>query len=219
MPGRYRVWDLPTRLSHWAIAVLVVTQFASGLFGLLPMRWHLWCGYALLVVLLFRIVWGFVGSQSARFGQFLRGPGAVASHARTLLDPRPSRWPGHNPLGGWSILLMLSLMLTQSLTGLFTESMDLAGPLAASVDRATARAAEDWHGLLYWPLLLLVLVHIAAGLFHLLYKRENLIAPIFGDGRLELERDPALGFAGVVRALVVLAIAIGVVAWIVRQAP
>lgn len=218
-PGRYRVWDLPTRLSHWAIAVLVVVQFATGLFGLLPMDWHLWCGYALLAVLLFRIVWGFVGSRSALFGQFLRGPGAVASYAHTLFDPKPSRWPGHNPLGGWSIVLMLSLMLAQSLTGLFSESIDLAGPLAASVDRATARAAEDWHGLLYWPLLLLVLVHIAAGVFHLLHKRENLIAPIFGDGKLELERDPALSFAGSIRALVVLAIAIAVVVLIARQGP
>ena len=216
-PQRYRVWDLPTRLSHWAIALLVTVQFGSGLFGVLPMDWHLWCGYALLVALLFRVVWGFVGSSSARFGRFVRGPGAVAAYARRLFDPSPSRWPGHNPLGGWSIVLMLALALAQSLTGLFSESIDLAGPLAASVDRATSRAAGDWHGWLYWPLLLLVLLHIGAGLFHLLHKRENLIAPIFGDGRLPLDDDPAFVFAGPGRALLVLAAALAVVAALVMQ--
>lgn len=215
---RYRVWDLPTRLSHWAIAVLVPAQFGSGLLEVLPMGWHLWCGYALLVALLFRVLWGFVGSPSARFGSFLRGPSAMLEYSRQLFEPKPSRWAGHNPLGGWSIVLMLAFALAQSVTGLFSESIDLAGPLVASVDRATARAAEDWHGWLYWPLLLLVVLHVAAAFFHLAYKRENLIAPIFGDGRLELERDPALGFAGATRALVVLAIAFTVVVLVAQQA-
>src|SRR5690606_8782207 len=123
----YPVWDLPTRLSHWAIALLVLAQFGSGLFGILPMDSHLWCGYALLVALLFRILWGFVGSRSARFSHFLRGPGAVAAYARTLFSPQPSRWPGHNPLGGWSIVLMLALALAQCVTGLFTGAIDLSG--------------------------------------------------------------------------------------------
>jgi cytochrome b len=215
--ARYRVWDLPTRLSHWAIAVLVIVQFGSGLFDVLPMDWHLWCGYALLAAVLFRIGWGFVGSPSARFGAFLRGPGAVSAYARTLFNAQPSRWPGHNPLGGWSIVLMLSLTLAQSITGLFSESIDVIGPLAQSVDRATSRAAGDWHGWLYWPLLALVVLHIAAALTHLLHKRENLIAPIFGDGRLELEKDPGFTFAGALRALMVLAVAVAIVAAIALQ--
>jgi cytochrome b len=215
----YPVWDLPTRLSHWAIALLVLAQFGSGLFGILPMDSHLWCGYALLVALLFRIMWGFVGSRSARFSHFLRGPGAVAAYARTLFSPQPSRWPGHNPLGGWSIVLMLALALAQCVTGLFTGAIDLSGPLAERVARSTARAAGDWHELLYWPLLLLVLLHISAALFHLLHKGENLVKPIFGHGRLALERDPGLAFAGPLRALLVLAIALGVVAAVVVGLP
>src|SRR5690606_30899698 len=85
---RFPVWDLPTRLSHWAIAVLVLVQFGSGLFEVLPMAWHLWCGYALLVALLFRVLWGFVGSPSARFGRFLHGPSALADYARRLFEPK-----------------------------------------------------------------------------------------------------------------------------------
>lgn len=215
---RFPVWDLPTRLSHWAIAVLVLVQFGSGLFEVLPMAWHLWCGYALLVALLFRVLWGFVGSPSARFGRFLHGPSALADYARRLFEPKPSRWAGHNPLGGWSIILMLAFALAQSITGLFSESIDLAGPLVASVDRATARAAEDWHGWLYWPLLLLVGLHIAAAFFHLTYKRENLIAPIFGDGRLALDQDPGFRFASPLRALVVFGVAVAAVAAVVMQA-
>lgn len=214
--ARYRVWDLPSRLSHWAIAILVIVQFASGLFELLPMSAHIWCGYALLVVVLFRILWGFFGSQSARFVNFLQGPGAVLRYGRTLLSEAPSRWPGHNPLGGWSVVLLLALTLVQAITGLFTgHAGEPAGPLALTADHDLAHALHDLHESLFWFLLLLVVLHIAAGLFYLLHKNENLIGPMFGDGRLPLTTDPRLSFAGMGRAVLLFAFCVAAVAIVV----
>lgn len=225
MPGksgpaaRYPVWDWPTRLCHWGLVIGLFAQFASGLFGWLPMSSHLWLGYGLLVVVLFRLIWGFVGSDSARFRQFLHGPAAVAAYLRSLGSRQPTRWPGHNPLGGWSSLALLVLTLLQSITGLFsTRRGEIEGPLVHLLSREAASWLDDLHGMLHWPLLLLVLVHIAAGFWYLLRKRENRIAPIFGDGRLHLDADPMLRTSGTVRALVVLVIALLLVVGIAAQA-
>lgn len=214
--ARHRVWDLPTRLSHWALVVLLLLQFGTGLFGLGSMQWHLWGGYALLVVLLFRILWGLFGSESARFSQFLRGPAVSLAYLRRLPEAAPSFWPGHNPIGAWSVLLLLGLTLAQSLTGLFArEYGGVAGPLVAHVSRETAQRMHEWHESLYWLLLLWILVHVGAALFHLLHKRENLIAPIFGNGRLPLPQAPPLRFASAARAWLLLAISITAVAALV----
>lgn len=213
---RYRVWDLPSRLSHWLLAVLILIQFASGLFELLPMSAHVWGGYMLLVVVLFRILWGFWGSQSARFSTFLRGPAAVVCYSRTIASEKPSHWPGHNPLGGWSIVLLLGLTLVQSITGLFAQKIgEVAGPLATRVDRDTAQTLHDLHEWLHWILLMFIVIHVIAALFYLLHKRENLIGPIFGKGRLSLSSDPQLRFAGSGRALLLLSISVALVAAVV----
>ena len=214
---RHRVWDLPSRLSHWAIALLVFAQFSSGLFELLPMSTHLWCGYALIVVVLFRILWGFFGSDSARFSRFLRGPSAVLRYARSLSSAQPSHWPGHNPIGGWSVVLLLAFTLVQAVSGLFAGKIgDLMGPLAGRVDRDLSHALNDLHESFVWLLLLLVTTHIGAGLFYLLHKRENLIAPMFGNGRLPLEHDPNVRFASSLRALSLLSLSAIVVMALVR---
>ncbi len=213
---RYRVWDLPSRLSHWAIVILMFAQIASGLFELLPMSTHLWCGYALLVVLIFRVLWGFFGSDSARFSRFLRGPAAVLRYARTLPSTNPSHFPGHNPLGGWSVVLLLSFGLVQAVSGLFAgRPGDLVGPLVGRVSRDVSHAMEDLHESFVWLLVLLILVHIGAGLFYLLHKRENLISPMFGDGRLPLANDPAIRFAGAARAWLLLGLSVLMVAAVV----
>ena len=216
---RYPVWDWPTRLCHWGLVIGLFAQFASGLFGWLPMASHLWLGYALLVVVLFRLIWGFVGSDSARFRRFLQGPAAVAAYLRSLGSNKPTRWPGHNPLGGWSSVALLTLTLLQSITGLFSSRRgEVDGPLMHLVSRDAALWLDDLHGMLHWPLLLLVLLHIAAGFWYLLRKREDRIGPIFSDGRMVLNADPQLRAVGIRRALLVLAVALFVVGMIADQA-
>ena len=137
-PNRALVWDLPTRLFHWTLVLLVALQYASGEFGWLDLQWHVPAGYAALALLLFRAAWGFVGSDSARFAQFLRGPGAI----RRYLRGGQRVVHTHNPLGGWAALLMLLWLLAIALTGLASsDDIDVAGPLAAQLDDATVRAA------------------------------------------------------------------------------
>lgn len=219
-PKSHPIWDLPSRLSHWAIAVLFVVQFAGGQYDLFSTAVHLWLGYALLAVVLFRILWGFAGSDSARFSRFLRGPGSVARYLARLPGGAPTHSPGHNPIGGWSALLMLVLLLLQSFTGLFVETWDeLRGPLAERVGRDTAMLMTDLHATLHWPLLVIVIIHILAVLYYRLRKHEDRIGPIFGSGRIELPHPPGLRFAGPGRALAVLAVSVSAVAAIVIFGP
>lgn len=214
-----RIWDLPTRLCHWALVLLLAGQWASGQFGLLPIASHLWLGYALLVVVVFRILWGFVGSDSARFAYFLRGPGAVRAYLGGLGSTQATHWSGHNPVGGWSTVLILALVLVQAVTGLYAERWGvLAGPLVETVSRGTVRSLTDLHGLLHWVLLSVVAVHVAAALYYRVRKGEDRIGPIFGSGRIALPQAPVLRFAGPLRALAVLVVSLALVAAIAARA-
>ena len=174
------VWDLPTRLFHWLLVALVITSFATGKIGGLWMKYHMWSGYAIFGLLLFRVAWGFVGGRHARFSDFVCGPGAVLRYARTLIDRQPPRHLGHNPLGGWSVLAMLIALLVQAVTGLFSnDDIFIEGPLYPWV----SKAASDWlthiHKLNQEIILLLVAVHVVAVFFYLILKNENLIQPMF----------------------------------------
>ena len=102
-----RVWDLPTRLFHWMLVVLVIISFVTVRIGGNLMRYHVWCGEAILALLLFRIAWGFIGSTPSRFRTFLAGPTTVFRYAATLLRREADHHLSHNPLGGWSVMAML----------------------------------------------------------------------------------------------------------------
>jgi Ni,Fe-hydrogenase I cytochrome b subunit len=106
-PRIIMVWDLPTRLFHWLLVIFVIISFVTGNIGGNAMQHHEWSGFMILTLLLFRLVWGFVGSRESRFMTFIRGPSAVISYARILLRRRSVHYLGHNPLGGWSIIALL----------------------------------------------------------------------------------------------------------------
>jgi cytochrome b len=172
------VWDLPVRVGHWSLVLLVVFSWFTGTYGSLV--WHRWSGYAILVLVLFRIYWGFAGSGAARFSHFLRGPRAVWAYSKTLLTRLRSRTAGHNPLGGWSIIAMLGFLFIESSLGLFAVDVDglESGPLSDMVSFETGRKLANWHGMLVNALLVLIAFHIAAILHYWLHKHENLIAPM-----------------------------------------
>ena len=194
--GRYRVWDAPTRLFHWTLALLIAAQYASGEFHLLAMRWHYWLGYLTLALLLFRVLWGFAGSQTARFADFLRGPGAVLAYLRG-----GAAGVGHNPLGGWSVLALLASTALQALSGLAaSDDIDETGPLAAHVSEAWVRRATAIHAWNRYVLLALIALHLLAVALYLAHRGQNLIAPML-HGRKTLEADPQLRFASGARAL------------------
>lgn len=179
------VWDIPTRLFHWILVGLVIFSFITGKIGVTAMRYHEWSGFAILVLVGFRIVWGFIGGRRSRFSNFLKGPAAVIRYASSLLRKDSKAHIGHNPLGGWSIIAMLISLLIQVGTGLFANDDILTeGPLYALVSKQTSDWLTGVHHLNQKVLLVLVLIHIAAVFFYLIAKRENLIKPMITGSKV-----------------------------------
>lgn len=178
-PRRVAVWDLPTRLFHWLLVIFVLISYSTAKLGGNAMPYHLISGYGILALLLFRVAWGFVGSRPSRFSSFVRGPATVFRHAAGLMSRRSPGYLGHNPLGGWSVMAMLLVLLIQAATGLFAnDDIFTEGPMAVHV----SKAASDWltriHRLNSDVIVMLVSLHVAAVVFYLLVKRENLITPM-----------------------------------------
>lgn len=211
-PGRsIRVWDLPTRLFHWLLVLLVIASFITGKVGGTWMQYHKWSGYTIFALLGFRLVWGFIGGNHARFRAFVRGPAAVLHYSRTLLRREAPKHLGHNPLGGWSVIAMLTVLLVQTITGLFAnDDIFTEGPLYPWVSKATSDWLTRVHKLNQLIILVLVGVHIMAVIFYLIAKHENLILPMFtgrkywfGEGQASANR---IWLAALVTTLCVLSI-------------
>ena len=213
-PGsvRARLWDGPTRLVHWALVALIGFAWWSAEAG--KLQWHRWAGYAVLGLLVFRLVWGFAGSASARFASFVKGPAATLAYARTLPSRARTDLPGHNPLGAWSVLAIFGVLIVQVITGLFATDIDQldSGPLSDRVSFELSRSFSRWHHWSFQALEALVVLHLAAVVFYLAYKRANLIAAMI-TGRQRFDEDPKLAFAPPWRALVVAIAAFGVAWW------
>ncbi len=206
-----RVWDLPTRLFHWLLVALFAFLWFSGGESDALMEWHMRAGYALLALLLFRMVWGFVGSRRSRFADFLVSPVAAWRYGRDFLRGRAPAWDGHNPLGGWMVLVMLVLLLAQTVSGLFaTDDISLAGPLNGTVSSALAGALTDFHGFNINLLLVLAGLHVAAVAAHRLRGERLTAAMISGRKRGAADQPPAPAW----RALVLAVLAAGIV-WLV----
>lgn len=203
---RVRIWDRPTRVFHWLLVVLFVICFASGKGGRFDI--HMVAGQALLVLVVARIAWGFLGSETSRLRGLVRPPAETMLYLRSLFRRTPDHSAGHNPLGGLSVLVMLAALVVQAAIGLVAVDADGVneGPLSFLVSYEAARVAARLHHLGVDLLMLLVAAHILAVLFHLLYKRENLIAAMFtGRARMpEASREPAFAPDG--RALLILAL-------------
>jgi cytochrome b len=222
---KIRIWDLPVRLFHWTLVVLMAVSYFSGQTGGDWMKLHFWSGYAILTLLLFRIVWGFVGSTTARFTHFVRGPMAAIEHLKELAGTDRPRDVGHNPLGGAMVIALLLGLLLQVVAGLFSADTDegtVSGPLANRVPDNWVDAATAFHHAWINVLLLLVALHVLAALTYLVWKRQNLIGAMF-TGRKPLDdvvepgkARPALTFASGRVAIVLFIACAAVVYCIVR---
>jgi cytochrome b len=210
---RARLWDGPTRLVHWLLVALTGFAWWSAEAG--RMDWHRLSGYAVAGLLVFRLVWGFWGSASARFVSFVRGPAATLAYIRTLPSRAKADVPGHNPLGAWSVLAILAVLIAQTVTGLYAVDVDAieAGPLSDRVSFDTGRLFAKWHHWSFWALEALVALHVAAVVFYLTYKRANLVGPML-HGRQVFREDPKLAFAPIWRALATALIAAAAAWWI-----
>lgn len=174
-----KIWDFPTRIFHWALVITVGTGWILGQFGPFIKTWHFYCGYAVIALLAFRLLWGFVGAKPSRFASFIYGPRAILGYMAHMFQRRPSNWPGHNPMGGWSAIAMLIALAVQAGTGLFADDdIANAGPFAGYVGKEMRGELTALHHLNSKLILALVVLHVGVIAFYFLWKRENLIRPM-----------------------------------------
>ena len=207
-----RVWDLPTRLFHWVLVALIATSYVT--IQMDEIRYHLLSGYAILTLLLFRIAWGFVGSDTSRFGRFMKSPVAAFRHLASFPKRTPDDEIGHNAAGGWAVLLMLLVIAAQVVTGLFSnDDVVTEGPLAHFVSKDTSDFMAKLHGLNFNLLLGVMGLHVVAIAAYAVIKRHNLLRPMI-TGRKRLPgntRQPRMASSLLALALVVLA---GCLVWV-----
>lgn len=171
---KMRVWDLPTRLFHWTLFILIPLLFITAYTG--QMDTHAATGQAVLVLVMFRLAWGFCGSQTARFIDFVKGPSAIRSYLAT----GQSETPGHNPLGATMVLALLVTILAQTLSGLFSsDGIGFDGPFAHLTSSVASDSVTRLHVALAYLLAGLVVIHVVAVLLHWKLQGENLIGPMF----------------------------------------
>ena len=211
--ARQPVWDLPVRLVHWLLAALIVFSWWSVHNH--HSDWHIWSGCAILTLLIFRLLWGFVGSSTARFASFVRGP-------RAVVDDLRGKWTGigHSPLGALSVLAIFLVIAIQVGLGLVAQDEDgiYAGPLSRLISSDASDRARDLHELWFNVILALIVLHIAA-IFYYRVRGRKLTVPMI-TGRAVL--DP--GAAPMQRgkwwaALICLVVGIAITRWIIAGAP
>jgi cytochrome b len=174
-----RIWDIPVRIFHWALVILIGVSFYTGLSGgFVEMDYHMISGYCILSLVLFRILWGIFGGFYARFATFIKGPGTIIRYLQNLGQEKEP-YPGHNPLGALSIITILLVLLVQTGTGLFAnDDIMLEGPLVHLVSYDTSRMLTGIHKTNKWIIGALVVLHLVAISFYQLYKKDRLIIPM-----------------------------------------
>lgn len=216
--GKLRVWDPWVRLTHWAIVLLLPFSWLTAEAGRFDL--HVLSGYAILALVLFRLAWGIVGSETARFAQFVKGPVAVWRHLGHLRHRQVPTEVGHNAAGGWAVLLLLGLLFVQAATGLFADDQVMTrGPLARRVDEAWSDLATSIHLRVFWVIVAAAVVHVLAVLAYRLLAGRDLVRPMI-TGKMPGPpgaRAPRMG--GNLRAAALLAAAAALVWWISTLAP
>jgi cytochrome b len=219
------VWDGFVRAFHWSLVLLFAFSAISGKIGGAWIQWHMYSGYAILAAVLFRIVWGFVGGEFARFTSFVASPAAGVRYGLGLLKRGSQHVISHNPIGGWMVVVLLLILATQAVLGLVCDDeIATTGPLARYVSTEFSLKAMSWHRLLGNVLLGLVAVHILAVIFHVYVKKEALVRAMFDGNKAlppELAREAnaarkassVVGFVVLSVAIVAVAVAVNWSAW------
>ncbi|MDE2357347.1 MAG: cytochrome b/b6 domain-containing protein [Alphaproteobacteria bacterium] len=208
-PDRVTVWDAPVRLVHWAIAALVAFSWWSAKSD--HLAWHRLSGYTILGLLVFRLIWGVIGSETARFSSFLAGPRTVLAYLGGRAAPRV----GHNPLGGWSVVVLFTLLAIQVGLGLFSVDEDAieAGPLDRFVSFNTGRAITHWHHLVFNLLLVFIGLHLVAIAVYAA-RRRDLVSPMLSGRAILPPGATAPRRAGLAPFVVAATLALAAAWWI-----
>ena len=189
-PHRIKLWDLPIRLFHWLLAVLVLAAVITGKVGGSAIVWHGRIGLAILGLIAFRMVWGLVGSTHARFASFFPTPASIAAYLR-------GQWHGlgHNPLGALSVLGLLTLLTAQVSTGLFAnDDIAFRGPLSDLITKDNSDALSTYHRLIIKGLLAMILLHLGAIAFYTHVKKDSLVKPMI-SGWKDIDPNHATPFS------------------------
>lgn len=210
-----RIWDFPTRLFHWALAVCVIGAYVSVKLGGLYMDWHLRFGLATLGLIVFRVLWGLVGPRYARFATFVRGPGTIKRYLQGAVTSA-----GHNPLGALSVIAMLALLGFQATSGLFiSDDIMTQGPLYGRFDESLSSWFGAWHHRNEWIIVGLVALHLIAIAWYTFVRRQRLVGPMITgkarpqdvpDGTQATEDGPMVWL----RAVIIAAATTAFVLWI-----
>ncbi|SRR6056297_154169 len=210
--NRHPLWDLPTRVFHWAIVCLLPLAWLSAETD--NYEWHSWIGYSILVLVAFRLCWGFIGSRHSRFADFLVGPARVLAYVRG----KGAASAGHNPLGGWSVVVLLLLLGLQGVSGLFnSEDIIFEGPLYYAASSELRDTMGEVHEIVFNVLLGFIALHIAAVLYHQLRLKEKLVQAML-RGRAA-GREGRASPAPLWLAVVLLAVLAGLLWWGLSLAP
>jgi cytochrome b len=189
--SRVRVWDLPTRLFHWSLALCFIGLLITGTVGGPAMTFHFRFGFVMLALLLFRLVWGFVGGRWSRFGSFLFSPRTTIAYLKATSPSEQS--VGHNPLGALSVWALLAFLLFQVASGLVSDDeIAFAGPLTHLVSNATVSFATGYHTEIgKWILIALVALHLVAVVYYTRRQHRLVSAMIHGDKLMEPVSQPS----------------------------
>lgn len=221
-PATRRVWDLPVRIFHWALVLAIIGSYVSNRAGIEYFQYHLWFGYAVVVMVSFRIVWGIVGTYHARFWNFIRGPVTTIRYLFATLRGTETRYAGHNPLGALMVIVLLAGLLTQGIAGLFANDEILNfGPLYGYVSDELSLTLTSLHRQLFYWIMGAVLLHVIAVIMHRVLKKEDLIKPMF-SGRKPVDHvrpGEEIASSRIPLALLIVLVIVGVLYWYVTHAP
>ncbi len=215
---RRLVWDLPLRLFHWLFATGIVASYITAKVGFDWMQVHFYLGYFMIGLLVFRVIWGFIGPRHARFSSFLEKPAVVWAYAQRLFDADSHPSVGHNPVGALMVILMLVLVAAQVTTGLFaTDAVIWTGPYYPAVKSSTASLLSTVHSVNVNIILGAVVLHIAAIIFYRVHKKQGLAAAMFTGYKPAALVPPqhAITSSQLLKALIVSALAAGFVYWLI----
>ena len=216
---RRLVWDLPVRLLHWLLVLSMIASYVTAKIGFETMQIHMYIGYWTIGLIVFRVLWGFVGPKHARFSSFLKGPAGIWRYARALGAGTMIESAGHNPLGGLSVILVLALVGFQAGTGLFaTDDIVWTGPYNGAVSSEWAQRLTAWHHLNFNFILAAVVLHLMAIAFYFLVKKQNLVGAMIHGKKMVPVHD-AITKSEIVKAIIVIVIAAGLVYWLLAAAP
>jgi cytochrome b len=213
------VWDFPVRATHWLLVLAVAGAWATHYAGTRWFTWHRWFGYATLVLVVFRITWGFIGTRHARFSSFLPGPAGLIAYLR---GGQPRTVPGHNPLGALSVLAMLAALLFQAATGLFAnDEIASAGPFYGWIAPGTSNRITGLHEANSNLVLGLVVLHLCAIAWYARVAGSSMVRAMVTGRRSAAEVLPADAIEGsrTLLALAIVAALAIMLALAVRAAP